>query len=234
MKIRTKGKGPQKRPAKVKAPRGKPGRVMVYERERVAAAALPGPVMVMPPEVEAELAAGGSPQQQGFGFDSTFGFLGEEFLLWLWWMWETEGGDFALPNCTAPVGIAFDDVLVFAPLGDDDTVQALKHGMPTRATTARTALRGGHRVGMAKLIIGMHQLQWSVTIDGATMACRSVKLPKDSDDIETASERTAERAGHWKALQSIVEGLFERFLEVRTAAGWFNGQAKLIAEWMGG
>jgi len=179
--------------------------------------------------------------QQSFGFDTSIGqeFLGEEFLLWLWFRWETAGGEFNLPagrhQWLGPVpryvGVAIDDVLQFAPSGDDDTVQTLRRGMPTRSAEARTALRQGHRVSHARLLIAEGERQWSVTLRGADMRCTGVKLPVDADGIETDRERTDDRATNWRDLHEIVAGLFGVFVRVRVSESWAK-EAAAIADWM--
>ncbi|MGA1608479.1 MAG: hypothetical protein ACO4CT_15950, partial [Planctomycetota bacterium] len=66
---------------------------------------------------------------------SNHGFLGEEFLTWLWYRLETEGGDFDLGQGTV-IGVAMDDYLEFAPLDEDETLQTMRKGMPTRSPEA--------------------------------------------------------------------------------------------------
>jgi hypothetical protein len=82
----------------------------------------------------------------------THGFLGEEFLTWLWFRWETEGGEFTLPGGRV-VGVALDDFLSFAAQSDDETEQTLRRGLPTRTAEARTALRQGNRLRKARLLV---------------------------------------------------------------------------------
>ena len=76
------------------------------------------------------------------------GFLGEEFLTWLWFRWETQGGEFTLSGGRV-VGVALDDFLTFAALNEDETEQTLRRGLPTRTAEARTALRQGRAPGRA-------------------------------------------------------------------------------------
>jgi hypothetical protein len=168
--------------------------------------------------------------QQTFGFDTTFGFLGEEFLLWLWFKWETEGGEFALDGGRI-VGVAIDDVLVFAPKSDDEHQQTIRHGLPTRTPEARTGLRTGHRVAKARLLIAEGERQWSLMLDGESMQLGSVKLPDDAEDCESASDRTADRASNWLALHQLVAALYGRFVEVRCSEAW-SGEADAMANWM--
>lgn len=169
-------------------------------------------------------------QQQSFGFDVTHGFLGEEFLLWIWWKFETDGGEFTLPGGRV-VGVAIDDVLVFAPKSEDDTQQTLRRGLPTRTPEARTALRHGHRIAKARLLLAEASRQWTCTLDGERMAFGAVKLPDDDDGAESAEDRTTDRAANWLALHEIVAALFGQFLRVRVGDGW-KREAEQIALWM--
>lgn len=175
------------------------------------------------------LTAGGG-TQQSFGFDTTHGFLGEEFLLWLWFRYETDGGEFTLPGGRV-VGIALDDLLQFAPHSDDEHTQTLRHGLQTRAPEARTALRQGHRLSHARLLIAEGSRQWSVTLHGAEMRFGGVKLPEDAEDCESAEDHTGDRVCNWIALHEIVGALYGLFLRVRVGEGW-KQEADRMAVWM--
>lgn len=170
-------------------------------------------------------------QQQSFGFDVTHEFLGEEFLLYLWWKFETDGGEFTLPGGRV-VGVAIDDMLQFAPKGDDETEQTLRRGLPTRTAEARTGLRQGHRIAKARLLIAEGSRQWSLVLDGGRMALASVRGPEDAEDCESDVDRTADRAANWLALWEIVAALYGRFLAVRFAPAWLQTEAPAMAAWM--
>lgn len=169
--------------------------------------------------------------QQSFGFDTTHGFLGEEFLTWLWFRWERDGGEFTFAG-NRVVGIAIDDLIVFAPLHDDETQQTLRRGLPTRAPEARTALRQGHRLAKARLIIAEGSRQWVVTLDGESMVFGAVKLADDAEDVENDTDRTGDRSANWLVLHEIISALFGVFLQLRCGAEWKSGEAEAIALWM--
>lgn len=155
-------------------------------------------------------------------------FLGCELLLWLWWKWETAGGEFSIPN--GFVGVAIDDRVEFAA-GADETSLVLRHGLTTRAAEAREALRTGRVPTKARLLIAKGTQQWTVTLDGASLAMGSVRLPEDSEDCETPEDVTAQRADGWLALHQIVEHLFAKFMGDRVSLAWV-AKVREIAEWM--
>jgi len=99
------------------------------------------------------------PSQQSFGFDTTFDFLGDEFLTWVWWKCDTGEAEFV--RLGSSYGVAFEDLLQFAPCQDQDHVQTLRGGSPTRAAEARTALRRGHLLRKARILIAEGDRAWS-------------------------------------------------------------------------
>lgn len=167
----------------------------------------------------------------GDAVPATHGFLGEEFLTWLWFRWETDGGEYAL-SAGRNVGVALDDFLAFAAPSEDETEQTLRHGLPTRTAEARTALRQGRRLKKAKLIIAESERQWTATLDGTTMTLSGVRLPEDAEDAESAADRTADRAANWLALHEIVMAIYRQFLKERLADGYRQGAGEQMAQWM--
>lgn len=164
---------------------------------------------------------------------ATHGFLGEEFLTWLWFRWETDGGEYDL-SAGRRIGVALDDFLAFAAPSDDETEQTLRRGLPTRTAEARTALRQGHRLKKAKLIVADGSRQWVATLDASTMTLTGVRLPEDAEDVESAADRTADRAANWLALWETLMAVYGLFLRERLDAGYRAGAGEQQANWMAG
>ncbi|HEB54425.1 MAG TPA: hypothetical protein ENI87_14330 [bacterium] len=169
-----------------------------------------------------------SPTQHGA---ESHGFLGEEFLTWLWYRWETDGGEFTLTGGRV-VGVALDDFLAFAARTEDDTEQTLRRGLPTRTAEARTALQQGHRLRKARLLIAEGERQWTATLDAPTMTLAGVKLPEDAEECESEVDRTHDRAANWLALHEIVQGLYGTFLKERLRPDYRETAAAAQATWM--
>ena len=158
------------------------------------------------------------------------GFLGEEFLTWLWFRLETEGGDFSLSE-DREIGVSFDDFIAFAARDEDETEQILRGGIPSRTREAAASLRNGRRLTRAKLVIAMGEQEWSLVLDGTTMNLLTVKLPPDSE-AESADARSVERVQGFLTLHELVSGLFETFLQERLDPGYLGGTAERQANWM--
>ena len=161
----------------------------------------------------------------------THGFLGEEFLTWIWFRWESDGGEFTLSGGRV-VGVALDDFLAFAAPSEDETEQTLRRGLPTRTVQARTALRQGHRLKRARLLIAEGSRQWSATLDAPSFALSGVKLPEDAEDCESEEDRTADRTANWLQLHEIVQALYERFLKERLRPDYLKTVGEEHARWM--
>lgn len=163
--------------------------------------------------------------------EQTHGFLGEEFLTWIWFRWETSGGEFTLSGGRV-VGVALDDFLAFAAPSDDETEQTLRRGLPTRTAEARLALRQGRRLKKARLLLAEGSRQWSATLDAPTLGLTGVKLPEDAEECESEQDRTADRAANWLALHEIVQALYGQFLEERVRADYRKTVGEQQAQWM--
>lgn len=164
---------------------------------------------------------------------ATHGFLGEEFLTWLWFRWETDGGEFTLPGGRV-VGVALDDFLSFAAPSADETEQTLRRGLPTRTAEARTALRQGRRLRKARLLLAEGSRQWTATLDAPTLALGSVRLPDDDEDCASDADRTADRAANWLAVHEIVHALYGTFLRDRLRPDYLTTTGEAQARWMAG
>lgn len=170
---------------------------------------------------------GGGPRQREMALVADF--LGDEFLLWLWWRCETEGGHFVLPF-KAEIGIVVHELVAFEA-ETEATSLVLRHGLTTKAAEARAALREGRVPTKLRLLIAEGSREWIATVDGS-LSLGSVRLPEDAEDCESSDDCTADRAANWLRLHGIVEHLFDAFMAARLH-DW-ETVAPEITEWMRG
>ena len=159
-------------------------------------------------------------------------FLGEEFLTWLWFRRDTEGGEFQLGERT--VEIALDDFLAFAPGESDETEQTLRKGLPTRTAEARAALRSGRRVRSAKLLVADGNQHWSLVLDGPTLQMSSVRMGEEDSDDTTPRDRSVARAAGFVDVFDVVAGVYELFLRDRLRQDYLATSGESQAQWMAG
>ena len=158
------------------------------------------------------------------------GFLGEEFLTWLWFTLETEGGDFDVDG--REIAVCMDDYIAFAPSAEDETEQTLRKGLPSRSSVAREALRNGRCVRKTRLIAADGAREWGFVLDAATMNITGIRLPADSEEAQTPRERATERIAAFTELQDIIVGLYTKFLSVRLTPDYRATQGEAQANWM--
>jgi len=138
-------------------------------------------------------------------------FLGEEFILWVWWRGLADGGT---------SGEAGDSSACFV----DDSVQlvnergevkelSLRKGNPAESREAFEALSRGMRPSRAKLRILAGDLEWTLTLHADSLLAAALKLPpsQSKDPAGRAGDRLfllEEGLGH-------LERRFQAFLRGR-------------------
>ena len=158
------------------------------------------------------------------------GFLGKEFLTWLWFQSDTQSGLIEVANGSSVLEVWFVDRLTLSGAGQSSSRVAVRSEEPGSSWEARTALRAGKKVSQASVRIVREQREWSATIGGATLALSGVKLPailtRDADD------QMNERFHLLDELDEMVRALFVRFMSLRfDRAGW-DVEMKKMRSWV--
>ncbi|HJU84268.1 MAG TPA: hypothetical protein VJ600_08655 [Holophagaceae bacterium] len=139
-------------------------------------------------------------------------FLGEEFVLWLWWRGLAEGGVSGLDGDHSACFL--DDSVVLASERGDVKELSLRKGNPAESREAFEALSRGMRPFKAKVRLLSGDMEWVFTLDAATLGMGALKLPPSSakDPQGRMLDRLfllEEGAGH-------LERRLKRFLEDRS------------------
>ena len=137
--------------------------------------------------------------------------LGLEFLTWLWYAWEKDGGVFHLKNGDE-YGYMLEGPLVFFREGQGAHEAVLRKGSPLLSREAGMALFCGKKLKRAKITLARNEQVWTATID-ADFAIRGLKLPpgEQADPIGRFQERML-------AIEAFIDAFFElfgHFLELR-------------------
>lgn len=159
-------------------------------------------------------------------------FLGEEFLLWLWWSAETRGGVYPLSEQEGgQVGVSIDRRLEFYDEATNVRV-SVNGDAPTRAPEAREALARGMRLARAGLVVATPDTSVDVTFDAATFDLRSVKAPRAEGD--SREERDGNALATLFGLTDALDGVYRRFLLERTGSAFKKDGARELQEWARG
>jgi len=149
-------------------------------------------------------------------------FLGTEFLTWLWYRSQRDGGRFDLPEgAGGPCLVHMDDRLALeAWVGPGAQADAFKGGDPAASPEAHTALRMGKKASEARLRIERGDREWTCTLKGRTLDLSSIKLPALLTQVE--DDRFYERMELLGALDDVITALYRLFLETRLSKPWVN------------
>ncbi len=149
-------------------------------------------------------------------------FLGNEFLIWLWWLTEThEGGvDVREPLSRATrLYVAIDKSLDMDCAWAATGKQTLRVGGPTRLVEAGDALALGKWPRKMGLILADEEQQWELTLQGDTMNVSAAMLP-DIEDAAGPRELVEARLALTRGLSDSLDALYTRFINDRTGGGW--------------
>ena len=143
--------------------------------------------------------------------------LGLEFLTWLWYSWEKDGGVFHLKNGDE-CGYMLEGPLLFFREGKGAHEAVLRKGSPLLSREAGMALFCGKKLKRAKFTLAKGEQVWVATVD-ADFSFRGLKLPpgEQTDPIGRFQERML-------AVETFIEAyfsLYDSFLAVRRdPAAW--------------
>lgn len=153
-------------------------------------------------------------------------FLASEFLTWLWFRCEVEGGVFDLPS--GGVSVAVEDGLSLASWEDDGLKASLRGGNPTTRPEAANALASGLMLRKARLILARAGKEWLFSLDGTTLDLLGVKCVfEEDDDEDEAADALADKLAAGEELRLAIDELYAQFLGVRLGESWTLEQRRL-------
>jgi hypothetical protein len=143
--------------------------------------------------------------------------LGNEFLLWLWFVLETEGDTLALPDQSAVAVMLSRTLLLECPRAQSGS-ETIRSTSPTKLPEARRAIQAGKLPRQAGLILVRHDQEYELTLQAETLAVSGAKLPSGEENEDRLHQE--ERVGQLRHLIETVDLLYHAFLHRRLAAGW--------------
>ena len=144
-------------------------------------------------------------------------FLGNEFLLWLWYRLETEGDAVALSDGTEATVMMSSSLVLECPRGQTGK-ESITHEGPTRLPEAQRAIQSGKLPRKAGLIVVRHDAQYDLTINAETLAVSGARLPAPEAADERA--RLDERVSQIRHLMETLDLLYDAFGQKRAGDEW--------------
>jgi len=162
------------------------------------------------------------------GEKDNYDFLGNEFLLWLWWRWDAQGDTIELSDGSQVTGMFAKTLTLECPQGESGkgTIAAED---PTYLPEAAQAIRSGKLPRKAGLILVRQDEQYELTLQAETFAVSGAKIQIDED----AEGRgiLEDRIEGLRGLRETLDLLFQVFCEQRVGKSW-SGDLEQMRSWL--
>ena len=161
-------------------------------------------------------------------------FLGKEFLTWLWYFIDEEGGSFTFSNRDGkPIeaDIWVDDKIAFESTGSDSAKHSLNGGNPSSSLEATAALLTGKIVSDLKLGLKVNEDEFSFGLSWKDLSPKSVGLPKILNSSDPATAAVC-RLDKLDLLFSALDGIFTQFVDMRINDSWEDESLENLRSWI--
>ena len=155
--------------------------------------------------------------------------LGQDFLTWLWFAWETGDNVWHLPDSGKEFGILLEGPVTFFREGEGVHEAVLRKGTPLNCAEAQTALLRGKKVKRLKFTIAQGEDIFACTLDDE-FAFRGVKLPKGEQ--KEFNGKVEERMLFIETFSSALFYLFDEFLDLRTDSKKWKKTVADVRDWI--
>ena len=163
------------------------------------------------------------------GMAENFDYLGNEFLLWLWWHFDTKSDTIELADDTE-VSFMFARTLTLdCPLGESGK-ESISSESPVALPEALLALRSGKQPRKAGLTLVRDGQQFDLTLQAEAFSISGAKMIDVGDD-STPDNPAEDRIEKIRAMSETLDLLYFAFCERRIGKGW-QRELRKMQEWL--
>jgi len=155
-------------------------------------------------------------------------YLGNEFLLWLWFMLDAESDTLTLSDGSQAAVMLTRTLLLECPRAQTGKETITSDG-PTRLPEARRAIQAGKLPRKVGMIVVRQDQQYEFTFQGETLAVSGARLPATEAIEERA--RLEERVTQLRHLLETLDLLYDTFCRLRTTDAWPKELAR-VQKWL--
>jgi hypothetical protein len=155
-------------------------------------------------------------------------FLGNEFLLWLWYYLENESDTLKLADDSEVAAMVARTLTLECPRGQTGKESISSDG-PTKLPEALRAVQAGKLPRKAGLTLVRHDAQYELTLQAETLAVGSARLPAAEGDEERA--RLEERVTQIRHLLETLDLVYDAFLSRRLTESW-SAELGQMKKWL--
>lgn len=165
------------------------------------------------------------------GMNDNYDYLGNEFLLWLWWQWETKSDTMAIADGSEVSGMFARTLSLDCPIGENGK-ESISSESPIALPEAQLAIRMGKLPRKAGLTLVREGEQFDVTLQAETFSFGSARISQVGED--PGARDSLDRIESIRELADTVDSLFAVFFEKRIAGGekvW-KSESKKMLDWL--
>lgn len=163
---------------------------------------------------------GSTPEDLAWIADETSrDFLGNEFLLWLWYQTDMHADTFKLSDDSEATIMLARSLTLECPRGQTGHETISSEG-PTRLPESRRAIQSGKLPRKVGFTLVRHDQQYEFTLHAETLAVASAKMPALPEDITDARAKLDERATQIRNLVESLDLLYDVFGRKRFSTEW--------------
>lgn len=144
-------------------------------------------------------------------------FLGNEFLLWLWWVLETQSDSVKLADDSTVTCMLNKTLSLECPLSETGKETIISE-MPTKLPESKRAVLGGKLPRKSGLVLVRHDAQYELSLHAESLAVGAGALPKP--DAEPGRAVLEERVDQIRHLGATIDLLFDAFCRRRLSSAW--------------
>ncbi len=153
-------------------------------------------------------------------------FLGNEFLLWLWWTLETQTDTITIPDGSEVTVMLSKTLTLECPVGESGK-ETITAESPVKLPEAMQAIQHGKLPRKTGMILVRDGQQFDLTLQAETFGISGAKIVLDED----AEFDNDDRIEAVRTLCDTVDGLFHVFCERRTGTAWTQ-DLRAIQDWL--
>lgn len=150
--------------------------------------------------------------------ESSRDFIGNEFLLWLWYYTDVQSDTIKLADSSEVTLMLARTLNLECPRGVTGH-ETISHEGPTRLPEARRAIQSGKLPRKVGLTMVRHSEQYELTLHAETLAVGGAKLPPPDEESD-ARGKLDDRANQLRALIETLDLLYDAFGQKRFGKDW--------------
>lgn len=158
-----------------------------------------------------------------------YDFLGNEFLLWLWWTLETQSETIQLEDGSEVVAMLNRTLALECPKAYSGKETILAEA-PVRLPEAHHAIKSGKLPRKSGLLLLRHGVQYEFVLQAETFGVSGGKIKVDDDQEETGAVADA-RIDGLRSMAETIDMLFGAFCARRVSKAW-DADVKQMRQWL--